>query len=110
MNQRRNAMSTVQIQALGAQQSPSAREGPQGTSPEQAAKNRELLKAIHTINEGGGVGPSSELRFAFHPETGQPLIKIVDRVTNEVITQVPPEVTLRAAEILSQLRGGDTLA
>ena len=103
-------MSTTQIQGLGAQQSPAAREGPQGNSPEQAAKNRELLKAIRTINEGGAVGPSSEVRFSFDRGTGQPLIRIVDRVTNEVITQVPPEVTLRAAQILEELRSGGTLA
>ncbi|MDA1315373.1 MAG: flagellar protein FlaG [Acidobacteria bacterium] len=103
-------MSTTEIQGLSAQQSLSTREGPQGNSPEQAAKNRELLKAIRTINEGGAVGPSSEVRFAFDRETGQPLIKIVDRVTNEVITQVPREVTLRAAEILEQLRNSRTPA
>ena len=102
-------MTTTEIQGLGSK-SPAAREGPQGTHPEQAAKNRELLQAIRTINEGGGVGPTSELRFAFDPKTGQPLIKIVDRVTNEVITQVPSEVTLRAAEILKELRAGGTLA
>ena len=102
-------MTTTEIQGLGSK-SPAAREGPQGTHPEQAAKNRELLQAIRAINEGGGVGPSSELRFAFDPETGQPLIKIVDRVTNEVIAQVPSEVTLRAAEILKELREGGTLA
>ena len=102
-------MTTTEIQGLGSK-SPLAREGPQGTHPEQAEKNRELLKAIRTINEGGGVGPSSELRFAFDPTTGQPVIKIVDRVTNEVITQVPSEVTLRAAEILRELRAGGALA
>ena len=56
------------------------------------------------------MGPTSELRFAFDPNTGRPLIKIVDRVTNEVISQLPPEVTLRAAEILARIRDGDTLA
>ena len=45
-----------------------------------------------------------------HSRTAHPVIKIVDRVTNEVITQVPSEVTLRAAEILKELRAGGTLA
>lgn len=103
-------MTTAEIQGSGTRQLSGAREGPQGNSPEQAAKNREILKAIRTINEGGGVGPTSELRFAFDPDTGQPLIKIVDRVTNEVISQLPPEVTLRAAEVLSRIRDGGTLA
>ena len=47
-------MTTTEIQGLGSK-SPAAREGPQGTHPEQAAKNRELLQAIRAINEGGGV-------------------------------------------------------
>ena len=103
-------MTTAEIQGSGARPLSGAREGPQRNSPEQAAKNREILKPIRAINEGGGMGPTSELRFAFDPNTGQPLIKIVDRVTNEVISQLPPEATLRAAEILSRIRDGGTLA
>ena len=102
-------MTTTEIQGLGSQ-SPAAREGQQGANPEKAAKNRELLKAIRAINVDGGVGPSSELHFAFDRETGRPLIRIVDRVTNEIITQVPSEVTLRAAKILEKLRAGGTWA
>lgn len=99
----------TEIQGLGSQMS-AGRQGPQGTNPEQAAKNRELLKAIRAINEGGGIDTSGELRFAFDRETGRPLIRIVDRVTDEVITQVPSEATLRAAEVLEKLRAGGTLA
>ena len=81
-----------------------------GTDPEQAAKNRELVKAVKTINEGEGVGPNSEVRFAIDRDTGQPLIRIVDRVTDEVIAQLPPENVLRTAEALKSLKSGERLA
>lgn len=79
-------------------------------NPEQAAKNREIAKAVKAINEGGGVGPSSEAHFSIDEATGQPLIKIVDRLTNEVITQFPPETALRTAEILRSLQPGERIA
>ena len=77
---------------------------------EQAVKNREIADAVKAVNEGGGVGPSSELRFAIDHETGQALIRIVDRVTDEVIAQLPPETAVRAAEVLKTLRPGDRIA
>ncbi len=86
------------------------RGGPQGSAPEQAARNRELIKAIKTINDGGSLGPTNELRFGFDPDTGQALIKIVNRVTNEVVMQLPPESTLRAAQILKELNPGEYIA
>ena len=99
-------MTHVDLQAVRASSPGAAREGPQGLGPEQAAKNREIAKAIRTINEGGGVGPTSELRFSIDRDTGRALIRIVDRVTNEVIAQVPPEATLRTAQILQELNQG----
>ena len=86
------------------------RGSPEGAAPEQAARNRELIKAIKTINDGGSLGSSNELRFGFDRDTGQALIKIVDRVTNEVITQLPPESALRTAQVLKELNSGEHLA
>ena len=103
-------MPIAEIQASQAFRQIAPRDGPRGTGPEEAAKNRELIKAIKTINEGGALGPSSELRFAFDKATGQPLIKIVDRVTNEVIAQVSQEGALRAAQVLRELNQGERIA
>ena len=103
-------MITTAMQSLSPSYDAATREGPRGTSPEQAAKNRELVKAIKAINESQGLGSTSELRFSFDKDSGQPLIQVVDRVTNEVITQLPPEVTLHAAAVLKQLREGGRVA
>ena len=103
-------MAIAEIQASQVSRQIAPREGPQGSGPEQAAKNRELIKAIKTINAGGALGSSSELRFGFDKATGQALIKIVDRVTNEVIAQVPSEGALRAAQVLRELKQGERIA
>ena len=88
----------------------SVRKGsPEQAGPEQAARNREVIKAIKQINEGGGIGPSSELRFALDRESGQAVIKIVDRVTNETIAQVPTEEAVRTAEVLRSLQSGERI-
>jgi len=81
-----------------------------GPSSENAARNREIQEAVQAFNEGGGAGVNSELRFAIDDQTGQALIRIVDRTTDEVITQFPPEATLRTAEILKRLQPGDRIA
>lgn len=79
-------------------------------NPEQAAKNREVARAVKSINDGGGVGVGSELRFAIDKQSGSPLIKIVDRITNEVIQQIPAESVIRLAEVLKSLGPGDRIA
>ncbi len=80
------------------------------TNPEQAVKNRDIAKAIRTINEGAGAGPGSELRFSIDRGSGEPVIRIVDRVTDEVILQVPSERVLRTAEALRALGHGERFA
>jgi flagellar protein FlaG len=96
-------MTIGEIQELRASGLTSAKEGFQGPDAEQAAKNRQIAKAVQTINEGQPFGANNELRFAIDRHTGETLIKIVDRATNEVIAQVPPESTLRLAAFLREL-------
>ena len=74
------------------------------------AKNREVVRAVQTINEGDGAGLGNELRFAIDHDSGEPIIRIVDRVTDEVITQVPSESVLRTAEVLRDLAHGERFA
>ena len=77
---------------------------------ERTERIREIAEAVRKVNEAGGLGASSELRFTVDAQTGQPLIRIVDRITEEVITQFPPESALRTAEVLKSLRPGDRIA
>ena len=86
---------TQQIRASGVD---AQRESPQGPGLEQTARNREIARAVRTLNEAQAVGASSELRFA------------VDRATNEIITQVPPESVLRLAAVLRDIQEGALIA
>jgi uncharacterized FlaG/YvyC family protein len=76
---------------------------PGGPSAEDIARNREIARAIQIINDRKVLGPGSELRFAVDRETGRGLIRIVDRVTNEVLNQIPPEQVIRMAATLDEL-------
>lgn len=79
-------------------------------SPEQATKNREIIRAVQAVNDSGGLAGGGELRYALEGETGRLLIRIVDPVTNEVIRQVPSETVLRVAEILDEFSPSQPIA
>jgi uncharacterized FlaG/YvyC family protein len=75
-------------------------------APETAAEHRELIRAVKAINPSELFGENSELTFVLDRETRRPLVRIVDRKTNELIQQIPPEYLLRMAQDLKSLRGG----
>jgi len=53
-------MSIAEIQV--ARSAKVASDTPEPGSPEQAAKNREIARAVKVLNDGGGVGAGSEVR------------------------------------------------
>ncbi len=67
---------------------------------DRVAEQRELIKAVHALNESKLFGQNSELTFTFDRATKRPIMRIVDRTTSEVIRQIPPEQVLRMAETL----------
>jgi flagellar protein FlaG len=103
-------MTIGEVQQIRASGVDAQRESPQGPGLEQATRNREVARAVRALNEAQAVGASSELRFAVDRATGESLIRIVDRATNEVITQVPPEAVLRLAAVLRDIQEGALIA
>jgi len=103
-------MTIGEVQQIRASGVDVQRESAQGPGLEQAARNREIARAVRTLNEAQAVGASSELRFAVDRATGESLIRIVDRATNEIITQVPPEAVLRLAAVLRDIQEGELIA
>jgi uncharacterized FlaG/YvyC family protein len=83
--------------------------GPQTEEP-GPSRIREIAETVRKLNESGRLGPQSELQFTVDQATGHPLIRIVDRITEEIITQFPNESMLRAAEVLKNLQPGDRIA
>jgi len=69
-------------------------------SPELRQEQAQLIHAVEKLNEARVFGQKSELTFSLDRETRRPVMKIIDRETQEVIQQIPPEYVLRLAEDL----------
>jgi uncharacterized FlaG/YvyC family protein len=67
-------------------------------SPQQITQERELIKAVKAVDGTELFGHNSELTFVFDRETGRALVRVVDRMTREVVMQIPPEYVIRMAE------------
>ena len=74
-------------------------------SAEQQAANRELVAAVRAVNAAEFFGQDSELTFALDRGTQRPVIRIVNRQTNELIRQIPAEYVLRLAEVMRSNHG-----
>lgn len=70
------------------------------------AGNRELIKAIAAINRSGLFGQERDLAFMLDRESHRPALKIVDRMTRDVISEIPGEQALRLAEHLRLVADG----
>lgn len=66
-------------------------------------QQRELIQAVKAVNVAELFGQNSELTFVLDRETNRPLVRLIDRTTNEVIRQIPPEYVLRMAAELRAL-------
>jgi uncharacterized FlaG/YvyC family protein len=76
---------------------------PAATVPvDQAAENREVVKAVKALNGTEMFGDDNQLTFRRDPETQRMVIRVVNRKTEEVVTQIPPEYVLRLAEDLKR--------
>lgn len=64
----------------------------------EAADRRELVKAVHVINEARLLGEDRELMFGIDRESRKTVLRIVNRETQELIRQIPSEEALRLAE------------
>ena len=71
-------------------------------TPKERAEQEQLIHAVESVNKGQVFGEESELRFVFDRHSRRPILRVVNKETNEVIQQVPPEYILRLAESLEQ--------
>lgn len=69
---------------------------------EPAISKREIVPAIQALNRPELIGDERELRFGTDQESGEPVIRIVDRRTNKVLRQIPPETLLAIAAELER--------
>jgi len=66
---------------------------------EEAAQRRQLLQAAQSVNQSGILG-QNQLVFMLDRQTHRAVIRVVDRSTQQVITQIPPEYVLQLAQNL----------
>ena len=71
---------------------------PVSTTPEIAARNRELIQAVKSVNAAQHFGMDSELTFVMDRNTQRPVIRVVDSKTKEVIQQIPTRYVLELAK------------
>jgi len=63
------------------------------------SENRQVVQAVRALNASGKLGVS-DLTFSLDRYTRRPVVKLVNRQTNEVVAQIPNERVLRIAEEL----------
>ena len=69
---------------------------------DKTAEQREVVQAVKAINGTEMFGPENELRFQKDPETNRYVVRVINRKTREVLSQVPEEYVLRLAEDLKK--------
>jgi flagellar protein FlaG len=62
------------------------------------SENREIIQAVRAVNASANLGDGNELTFSLDRHSRRPVIKIVNRKTNQVVRQIPNEDVLRLAE------------
>jgi uncharacterized FlaG/YvyC family protein len=67
-----------------------------------AAENRSIVQAVQALNGMDMFSHDNTLTFQRDPETHRMVIQVINRITHEVISQIPPEYLLLMAEDLKQ--------
>ena len=70
---------------------------------QNAASNREVVQAVKAVNQSDVLGDRNQLTFQQDPRTHRVVVKLVNRDTGEVVTQIPSEYVIGlAAELKKQ--------
>jgi uncharacterized FlaG/YvyC family protein len=79
--------------------------GPGKISPAARTFNVSVTTAARQLNEAGYAGDGREVSVSIDPASRQPVIRVIDSATNEVVTQLPTKYALAlAADYNSQTK------
>ena len=67
---------------------------------DEAAENREVVRAVKTLNGAEMFGEGNELTFQRDSTTRRRVVRVVNRKTREVVSEIPPEYVLALARDL----------
>ena len=70
------------------------------TPVERPPEQRELIQAVKALNAAEMFGDKNEVTFVLDQKTRRPVVRIVERDTNQLVRQIPQEYALRMAEDL----------
>jgi flagellar protein FlaG len=74
-------------------------------SPDERAFNLAVTTAVRQLNDANYAGDGQEVTLSIDPGTRQPVVKVIDTQTKDVITQLPSKYALAlAAEYEKQKR------
>lgn len=71
---------------------------------EEPMNDQQLYKAIEKANEAA-MGRNTSFRYAIHEGTKQIMVKVLDKKTNEVIRELPPEKILDMVAKIWEMAG-----
>lgn len=84
----------------GVQTQVSAAPSSEEAAPSSESVQQDLEKAVSRLNDYVQ-STQRDLKFSMDDETGQTVVKVVDRYTSEVIRQLPDQVVLDLAKKLN---------
>jgi flagellar protein FlaG len=67
---------------------------------DRAAEHRDVVQAVKALNATEMFGQGNELTFQMDAQSKRMVIRVINRQTKEVVSQVPPEYVLRLSEDL----------
>lgn len=67
-------------------------------TPQERSEQLQLVHAVEAVNKAELFGQKNELTFAFDRQSRRTIMQLVDKETQEVIRQIPPEYVLRLAD------------
>ena len=71
---------------------------------DKVAEKREVVQAVKAVNGTEMFGPENELCFQRDQETNRFVVRVINRQTREVLSQVPEEYVLRLAADMKKPR------
>lgn len=71
-------------------------------SADNASQNRQVVQAVKALNKSEMFGQDNGLDFQTDPVTKRLVVRVVNRTTGEVVSQIPPEYVLQLADDLKQ--------
>ena len=78
---------------------------PLETTLKEAAENRTVIQAVKAVNQAGMFGQDNFLTFQRDPYTKRMVVLVINKHTQEVVSQIPPEYVLRLSEDMKQQNG-----